>query len=153
MDPVDLQAFLLHAPVVRDDIVLLSILADVWEPLPVQCLAQNFVSLTSSYTAADVAQAFRAALDMITSRPGSYDEADVCSHHYDVLCMGGMCRHFGFRNVGKRLGLLEHVDDDAPRLVARQKSTISENLATSLCTQAQPTSSRSSRITAVHIPR
>ena len=121
MDPVDLVSFLQHAPIVKDDIVLLSILADVWEPLPVQCLAQNFVSLTSSYTAADVAQAFRAALDTITARPGSYDEADVCSHHYDVLCMGGMCRHFGFRNVGKRLGLLEHVDDDAPRLVARHK--------------------------------
>ena len=121
MDPVDLEAFLLQAPVVWDDIMLLSILADVWEPLPVQCLAQNFESLQSSYTAEDVAQAFLAALDSITSRPDSYGKDDVSSKHYDVLCMGGVCRHFGFRNVGKRLGLLDHVGDGAQRLVARRK--------------------------------
>ncbi len=113
MEPVDLVAFLQEAPVVRDDILLLSLLADVWEPLPVQCLAANFVSLKSSYTARCLAQAFRKTLDTITSRPNSYGEADVCFHHYDVLCIGGMCWHFGLRTVSKRLGLLDDVGDGA----------------------------------------
>ena len=121
MDPVDLVSFLQHAPIVKDDIVLLSILADVWEPLPVQCLAQNFAALRPPYSALDVAKAFQAALDTITSRPDSYGAADVSSHHYDILCIAGVCRHFGFRNVGKRLGLLRHVGDvDSSKHVARR---------------------------------
>ena len=147
MDPIDLRAFLMHAPDVKDDIVLLSILADVWEPVPVQCLAKSFASLPASYKAEDVAKAFHAALETIT-----YGPDDECTKHREVLVVSGMCRHFGFRNLGKRLGLLQEVGADAPKLGAKQKKSSFKKIVPSMCTQAQPTSSRGSWHTKINIP-
>ena len=120
MDPIDLRAFLTHAPDVKDDILLLSILADVWEPVPVERLSKSFASLPASYKAEDVAKAYEDALDTIT-----YGPDDECTKHKEVLNVGGMCRHFGFHTVGKRLGLIRDVDADAPELGTKKKKSSS----------------------------
>ena len=110
MEPVDLTAFLQQAPRVEHDILFLCLLADVWEPDACQALADEFVGLPTNYTARDLERCFvRAFARMNTQREVDAERES----HLDVLTIGGACRHFGLRCLGKRLGLLIEKRGDA----------------------------------------
>jgi hypothetical protein len=87
MEPVDLEEFLTQAGRVKHDILMLCLLADVWEPTACQRLAQ-----TMSWKDTDATD---------------HDDVDVQQTNYDILCIGGVCRHFGFMTLGKCLKLLK----------------------------------------------
>ncbi len=106
-DPVDLSEFLERAKKV-DDIVLLSLLADAWEPAGVQCLGASFASMQrKAYRAADVRVAFEKAFHAVSaSSSEGFPWDDPRRSYLKLLAHAGACRHFGFLSLGKRLGLL-----------------------------------------------
>ena len=58
LDPVDLQEYLSCAPQLTD-LLLRTLLADTWEPVPVQTLTAKFALLPRNYTGAQIAACFR----------------------------------------------------------------------------------------------
>ena len=122
MDPVDLQTYLRLAPAVGPDLLLLSLLADVWEPIPVEALIQEFKHLPKKYSANDLGKCFSRVFKLVASRPGAYTDSDVTGKHYSMLCVNGACRHFGLRTLGKRLKLL--VDTSSASRPAGRSETV-----------------------------
>lgn len=110
MEPIDLEEFLVQAARVKHDILMLCLLADVWEPTACQRLADEFVKLTRNYnyTANDLALAFDTVFAAMSWKDADAKDHDDVQHtHYDILCIGGSCRHFGLMTLGKRLKLLK----------------------------------------------
>ena len=107
MEPVDLSEFL-HQSKNISDILLLALLADVWEPTACRILAREFKALRPTYTAADLARCFDIAFEELNQSGGMVEATvdDVRKTHLEILSIGGVCRHFGLQSLGKRLHLL-----------------------------------------------
>ena len=103
MEPVDLTAFLQQAVRVRHDLLFLCLLADVWEPHACRALADQLVRLPPDYTARDLERRFVFCFQEMNTQLAADAERNF---HLDILAIGGACRHFGLRCLGKRLGLL-----------------------------------------------
>ena len=114
-DPVDLSEFLRQAVGV-DDLLLLTLLADVWEPTACQSLAAAFARLTTPYSALQLLKAFeRAAREIGATCPSQgYAPEDVRKSHLNILSIGGACRHFGLRSLGKRLKIFRSSGANEP---------------------------------------
>ena len=73
MEPVDLTEFL-EQSAKFSDILLLALLADVWEPMACRVLASEFKALKADYSAADLAACFDHSFEAL-SRGGASSEA------------------------------------------------------------------------------
>ena len=105
MEPMDLERFLEHGKGVND-IVLLSLLADVWEPTACTILADEFRRLPPRYSTEEVASAFQRCADRLCCGLAVDDTdsvADAREVDLSVLKISGMARHFGFQSLCKRL--------------------------------------------------
>ena len=67
LDPVDLQEYLTCAPRLKD-LLLKTLLADVWEPVPVRMLTELFDKLPSDYTGEQVASCFRVVIQGLNDK-------------------------------------------------------------------------------------
>ncbi len=95
-DPIDVQGFILESGDV-DDMLLLCLLADCWEPAVMTALKGAFASLPAKYTAHQLATAILQA----ATAPGSRMRS-----HLKILAIAGSCRHFGLMSLLKRLRLV-----------------------------------------------
>ncbi len=95
-DPIDVQGFLRESRAV-DDMLLLCLMADSWEPAVMTALKEAFASMPAKYTAQQLATAILQA----ATAPG----VRVMSH-LKILAIGASCRHFGLMSMLKRLRLV-----------------------------------------------
>ena len=118
MEPVDLTQFLTESGDI-DDLCLLSLLADVWEPLACRRLAAEFRALPQPYKGVDLREAFSRTFESMGGSEAMTSADDLRLTHLKILGIGGVCRHFGLQSLGKRLGLLAR--DGAAEPVASAK--------------------------------
>ena len=95
-DPIDVQGFM-HESRAVDDMLLLCLMADSWEPAVMTALKEAFASMPATYTAQQLATAILQAATASGVRVTS---------HLKILAIGGSCRHFGLMSLLKRLRLV-----------------------------------------------
>ena len=115
MEPVDLQEFLRQAKGMQD-ILQLSLLADVWEPTACALLADSFRKLPRDYSAQAMADCFHRCFEELgtfdaSSPPNeaAEDESPRSALHRSELSVrniGGMARHFGCKSLARRLQIV-----------------------------------------------
>jgi len=133
MEPVDLTQFLIESRNI-DDLLLLSLLADVWEPLACRLLAAEFRALPRAYRGNDLREAFTKTFEsMGSSQAPGVD--DLRLTHLQILSIGGVCRHFGLQSLGKRLGLL--TSDGASEPVAKTARSFQLGMTGKRCQQSK----------------